>query len=62
MKGENSVKRCCLISLIKSENYGANLQGYALYHFIKEHFPTLELVVIDLLRPGQKGYMSRMIP
>ena len=59
MKGKNSVKKCCLISLIKSENYGANLQGYALYHFIKEHFPTLELVVIDLLRPGQKGYMSR---
>lgn len=59
MKEKNSVKKCCLISLIKSENYGANLQGYALYHFIKEHFPTLELVVIDLLRPGQKGYISK---
>lgn len=58
MKELENVKKCCLISLIKSENYGANLQGYALYHFIQDNFPNLEIVIIDLKRPGQKGYKS----
>ena len=56
MKEKENVKKCCLISLIKSENYGANLQGFALYYFIRETFQTLDVVVVDLLRPGQKGY------
>lgn len=56
MKEERVAKKCCLISLIKSENYGANLQGYSLYHFIRQHFPDLNVTVIDLLRPGQRGF------
>lgn len=58
MNEKENMKKLCLISLMKSDNYGANLQGFALYTFIKTQFPSVDVTVVDLLRPGQEGYID----
>ena len=51
------MKRVGIITIQKSEvNYGASLQCYALWHYIKEITGFCQ--VIDLLRPCHQGYVK----
>ena len=45
-----------IITIQKSPNYGACLQAYALYSFLKNH--DVECEIIDLLRPTHSEYIQ----
>lgn len=49
-------KRIGILTFQKIENYGATLQCYALWYYLKEHGYNVE--IIDLLTPEHHGYVK----